>query len=141
MTRRHSGGERGGATIELTLLTPLLILMLLMVVSFGRIAYARGAVDGAARDAARAASLHRDAPSAVAAARSAADASLQTGKASCVSHDVSVDTASFRAGGVVAVDVTCTASLGDLALLRIPGTKTITAHSVAVIDTYRSVTQ
>jgi Flp pilus assembly protein TadG len=52
--------ETGGVTAELVLLTPLLILLLLLVVAFGRLAGARIEVDGAAAQAARAASIARD---------------------------------------------------------------------------------
>ena len=52
--------ETGSVVAELVLLTPLLILVLLFVVALGRLAGARIDVDGAAAQAARAASIARD---------------------------------------------------------------------------------
>ena len=75
MTCRRRG-ETGSAAVELTLLTPLFVLFLLLVVAAGRMATARADVDGAARDAARAASDARDAASADRASREAASATL-----------------------------------------------------------------
>lgn len=128
--------EQGGATIEIAIIAPVLILMLLMVVAFGRVTSASGDVDGAARDAARAASLRDDKASAVVAAEKAAASSLQSGSASCRSHQTQVDVSHFGAGGYVAVDVTCKTDLSDLSLLRLPGSKSIHSRFVSVVDTY-----
>ena len=56
---RRRDNERGSATVELVILTPLLILLLLFVVALGRLAGARIDVDGVAAQAARAASIAR----------------------------------------------------------------------------------
>lgn len=48
-------------TVEFVLLAPLLFLLMLFLVMAGRVVEAHGQVDGAARDAARAASLARTA--------------------------------------------------------------------------------
>ena len=48
---------RGSASLELVLVTPVVLLLLLFVVCAGRLAEARADVDRAARDAARAASI------------------------------------------------------------------------------------
>lgn len=138
MNRRHD--QAGGATVELTLLTPLLLLLLVFGVALGRLVEARNQVDGAARDAARAASIARSPASAVAAAEQTAAASLGSGGASCRQPQTSTDTSAFRPGGWVAVTVTCTADLADVAELRLPGSETIRARFVEPIDIYRSVT-
>src|SRR5437868_14568837 len=52
--------DRGSVTLELTIFAPALIIMLLFVVAAGRIAQAHQAVEAAARDAARQASIARD---------------------------------------------------------------------------------
>ena len=41
------------------------------------------------------------------------------------------------AGGTVTVTVECTASMADVTLLGVPGTRTFTATATEVIDTYR----
>lgn len=135
-----AAGEEGGATVELVLLTPLLVLVLLFVVALGRLASARLEVDTAAAGAARAASIARDPATATALARSLATASLAGHHLSCRPLAISVDTAAFAPGGWVGVRVSCTASLAGLSLLRLPGSQTITSRFVEPIDTYRAAT-
>jgi Flp pilus assembly protein TadG len=129
---------RGSASLELVLVTPVVLLLLLFVVCAGRLAEARADVDRAARDAARAASIARDPSSAEDAGISAASATLESGGISCRSLDVSVDVSRFTAGGTVATTVSCTVDLADLAALRVPGTRTLTATFVEPIDAFRS---
>lgn len=128
---------RGSASLELVLVTPVVLLLLLLVVCAGRLAEARADVDRAARDAARAASIARDPSSAEDAGTSAASATLESGDISCQSLDVSVDVSRFTTGGTVVTTVSCTVDLADLAELRVPGTRTLTATFVEPIDTFR----
>ena len=107
------------------------------VVFVGRLATAEGQVEGAARDAARAASARRSVTAAGQAARVEAEASLQDGGVSCRRLDVRADTSQFEPGGSVAVTVTCQVSLADLDLLGLPGSTTRTATARAPIDLYR----
>src|SRR5437588_2963288 len=81
--RTFSGGERmmthqdeGSSTVEIAMFTPAFLLFLLLLVGMGRLASTRADVDGAARDAARAASIRRDLGSAQQAAQDAARATL-----------------------------------------------------------------
>ena len=140
-TRAHAprpmAAERGGVTVELVLVTPLLLALALFAVLAGRLTQARAEVDGAARDAARAASIARDPASARAAASATAGATLAGRHLTCRTLDVRVDTSAFRAGGHVAVRVACTVDLGDLSLLAVPGTRTIETRFVAPLDTFR----
>ena len=129
--------ERGSATLELVLLTPLLLLMLLFVVFLGRLGEARNDVDRAARDAARAASIARTPLDADAAGRAAAADTLQSGGVSCRQMEVAVDTSRFAAGGDVAATVSCTVDLADVAELTVPGSQTMTASFTEPIDTFR----
>ena len=134
--------EGGGATVELTLLAPVLLLLLLLVVGLGRLGVARGDVDGAARDAARAASARRSPAAARAAALRAAQDTLAARHVTCRgSPDVGVamGPGGFAPGGSVAVEVACDVDLAELSLLRVPGTRTLRARSVSPIDTYRGV--
>jgi Flp pilus assembly protein TadG len=132
--------ERGSVTAELVLLTPLLILMLLFVVALGRLSGARIEVNGAAAQAARAASIARDPATATAMAKQTATAALSSDHVTCAQLSVNTDTAQFQPGGSVAVTVTCTVSLGELTGLRLPASHSVTSRSVAVIDQYRSAT-
>ncbi len=122
---QHAPTERGSATVELVLVTPLLLALALFAVLAGRLTQARAEVDGAARDAARAA------------AHASATATLAERHLPCRALDVRVDTGAFRAGGHVAVRLACTVNLGDLSLLRVPGTRTIQTRFVAPLDTFR----
>jgi Flp pilus assembly protein TadG len=132
--------EEGSATAELVILTPLLILFLLLVVAFGRLAGARGDVDGAAAQAARAASIARDPTSASAAATQTAQATLGSEHVTCAHLAVAVDTTSFTPGGNVAVTVTCAVNLSTLTGLHLPASETIAERFVEPIDRYRSAT-
>ena len=64
-------------TIEVVILAPVMILFILVLVAFGQLVDGRGAIDGAARDAARAGSLQKDQGTAMAEARKAAAADLR----------------------------------------------------------------
>jgi Flp pilus assembly protein TadG len=129
--------DRGSAAVEIVLLTPVLVTLLLFVVLVGRLESARGTVDAAARDAARAASIARSPGAANAAAVTAATTSTRTAGLHCESLTVDV-TGTLAAGPTVAATVTCTVALGDLALgLHIPAARTIAAHFVAPVDQYR----
>ena len=130
--------ESGSVTAELVLLTPLLILMLLFVVALGRLSGARLEVDGAAAQAARAASIARDPATAVAMATQTATAALGSDHVTCGQLTVSTDTAQFAPGGSVAVTVTCHVALSDLTGLRLPASESVTSRVTAVIDTFRT---
>ena len=132
--------ETGSVVAELVLLTPLLILVLLFVVALGRLAGARIDVDGAAAQAARAASIARDPATATAMAQQTATAALGSDHVTCAQLSVSTDTAQFQPGGVVAVTVTCTVSLSALTGLELPASESISSRFVEVVDTYRSAT-
>lgn len=134
MNRRD---DRGAATTELVLLTPVLIIMLLFVVALGRIASTRQDVDAAARDAARAAANARSPAAARTDGTAAAEASLTEQGITCRDLTVNLDTAAFRAGGTVTAAVSCTVDLADLTSLSIPASRTITATFTAPIDQYR----
>ena len=138
--RRLRTGEEGSVATELVLLTPLLILMLLFVVALGRTVSARLEVDGAAAQAARAASIARDPATATAMAEQAATTALGSDHVTCRSLTVTTDTADFVPGGQVAVTVTCTVDLADLLGLRLPASQTLSSTATSVIDTYRAAT-
>jgi Flp pilus assembly protein TadG len=119
------------------LLTPVLLVLLLFVVAGGRLAGARGKVDAAAREAARAGTIARSPGDARRDGLAAALAQLGAAGMECRSLTVDVDTSAFRSGGQVATSVTCVVDLGDLTLLRIPGSRSVSARAVEPIDTYR----
>lgn len=138
MSRRLD--DRGSATLELAILAPALILLLGLLVFAGRIQVAASAVEQAARSAARDASLARTTDAARTAATTAATRELAGSR--CVATNVTTDTAGFAtpvgADASVAVTVTCTVSIADLAVPGLPGTRTMTASARSPLDRYRS---
>jgi len=131
--------ERGVAVLELVLLVPAFLLLVYVVVGLGRLGLAREHIDAAARDAARAGSIARSAGDAEAAASAAATDALAAHDITCAGLAVNVDTSDFRAGGWVRVDLSCTISLSDLSGLWTPGTRTMQARGLAVVDSFRRV--
>lgn len=131
-------GELGSVAVELVLVVPVLMVALLLVVGLGRMAQSRQLVDGAAADAARAASLERNTDLSAAAGHDAAKRSLADRGVSCASVDVSVDVSGYEPGGSVTATVTCTADLSDVALSGLPGSRAFSATAVVPIETYRA---
>jgi Flp pilus assembly protein TadG len=132
--------DQGTTSVELVLVAPVFLAALLLVVGFGRIVEAEGRVQGAARDAARAASVARSAASASEAARRAAAVNLEQRGVSCTAFEVLVDTTNFRPGGQVRVSVACTADLSGLGLSGLPGSKTLRSEATAPLEQYRGTT-
>jgi Flp pilus assembly protein TadG len=149
MTRRRSAhpekrpardSDHGGfAALELAILFPFVIVMLLLVVGFGRVSRGRELVDQAAQAASRAGSLSSSPGAAHDAAIQAAQQTLTDGGMSCSDVQVTVDTAAFRPGGQVSAHVTCTANLAGLTLSGVPGHLTLTADSVSPLEPYRPI--
>jgi TadE-like protein len=129
-------GDRGSLAIELVILTPVLVLFMAVLVALGRVVEAQGQVDGAARDAARAASIAQNSGTALGDARAAADADL-VGASKCAdTPDVTFGSGTDPApGGVVNIVVTCRVALPALSFIGFQ-TKTITGHASAPIDTF-----
>ncbi len=135
--RSATRDERGVAVLEFVLLVPVFLLMVFFVVGLGRLGQARENIDGAARDAARAGSIARTADDARTAAETAASDALASHNLTCADLAVNVDTGDFRAGGWVRVDVSCTVTMADLTGMWTPGSKTMTARGLAVVDAFR----
>jgi len=130
--------ERGTAAVELVLIVPVLIVAFLLVVGLGRMAHARQQVEGAAADAARAASIERNTSQSADAARTTAAAAIGDRGLDCQSLDLSVDVSDYKPGGTVKVQLRCTASLGDVALSGLPGRRVFSAQATVPIETYRA---
>ena len=140
MTRRHER-ERGSVSVELVLVTPVVVGLMLFVVGLGRLAGAKGEVDAAARDAARAAANERSAPAARQAGIDAASATLRDRGVECRNLTIVVNDAQFRADGFVTATVTCGVDLHDLTAIGFPGSKSLSSEFTAPVDRYRRVDQ
>ncbi|MFJ2631855.1 TadE/TadG family type IV pilus assembly protein [Streptomyces sp. NPDC087422] len=126
--------DRGLSTIEVVILAPIMILFILILVAFGQLVDGRGAVDGAARDAARAGSIQRSQGVAMSEAIAAARADLGD---TCVAGTLSVKKTSegFEADTLFRVEVSCT--IRGLASLGLKINKTITSTAASPLDPYR----
>ncbi|MGN9774869.1 TadE/TadG family type IV pilus assembly protein [Micromonospora sp. H33] len=148
--------ERGSVSVEVAILAPAFIALLVLGGVAGRTAVAAEAVDAAAHDAARAASISRDAGTARREARDAAVRLLDWRRLNCagtptVAFSGSVNgrptsfDAAFRSpvgqNASVTVRISCAVDLSDLQLSVVPGMPTgkrVTASFTSPLDRYRS---
>jgi len=136
--RRDRAGDEGLMALELAILTPVVIVMLLTVVAFGRVTQGRQLVDDAAALAGRAASLSDTPGHADQTARTTVTDTLTDAGLSCRDTRVDVDTSAFVPGGQIIVTVQCTSDLSNLALTGLPGHLKLNATSRTPIETYRA---
>ena len=137
MTCRQQHREHGSVSVELVLITPLLLVLVLVVVYTGRLVHVRLQLESAASQAARAASLTRDQTSATQAATDTARATLDELAISCASLDVATDVSAHRPGGQVTVRLVCAVGQDHLAGLPVPAQRTITAEATSAVDRWR----
>ncbi len=130
--------EHGSATLELVLIAPALLALALVVAVTVSITGARGDIDDAAWEAARAASLRRSASDASAAAHDAVTARLIGRHWRCVDRVVTLDEARYFPGGAAEVTVTCRIRLAD-SLPLLPGSVRISVHSSEPLERYRGI--
>lgn len=139
--RRLKNRERGSEAIEAAIGVPAFLLFVAMIIAAGRFAVAQQAIDSAATDAARTASIARTQASARSSAESSATASLSNQDLQCTSRSVTVDVTGFASPpgtpASVTATVTCTVNLSDVTIPGLPGNKTITSTMTSPIDTYR----
>lgn len=137
----RADSERGSISVELAVLTPVLIIVLALIIAAGRVAIAGGAIEGVAAAAARQASLARTADQARTDATSTARRVLDEQGLQCVSSSVDVDTSGFAVPvgrpASVRVDVTCRVALSDLGVPGMPGTRELHDSFVSELDPFR----
>lgn len=134
LTRRGRAGERGSMVLEFVIAVPILIGLMLFMVGAGKIVSGFGQVDGAARDAARAASDARNAGAAMALAQQAVDTDL---RGICSGGPV-IDsmTGYVPNSNDVTVRITCTLNLGYVLFPSM----TLHAAGVAPLDPFMART-
>jgi Flp pilus assembly protein TadG len=133
---RHDRGDLGLSTIEVVILAPVMILFILVLVAFGQLVDGRGALDGAARDAARAGSIQKDHATAMSEAKKAAQADLSD----VCSGPVSVvqTSAGFAPDTIFSVEVSC--QVRGLAMLGLDVPTTLKASFSSPLDPFRRTT-
>lgn len=133
--------DRGSAAIEAAIGVPAFALFVGLIIFGGRTASTHQALQSAAADGARTASLARDAHTARAQAREAAVASIANQDIGCSGVTVSVDTEDFAkqpgVPGTVNVTVSCHLNLSDLAVPGVPGSRVMHATMSSPLDTWR----
>ena len=139
-TRPPNGGQNGSAALELVVLAPVLLALLGLVIAAGRTSVAQSAVDAAARDAARQASIAPGPAAAQAVGLASARAALQRDGLDC-DPVISIDTDGFSIPpgqpAMVSATVSCTVPLSSLYLPGLPGSHTMSFTFSSPLDVYR----
>jgi Flp pilus assembly protein TadG len=138
---RGSGRDAGNAALELVVLAPVVLFLLGLMIAAGRTSIAQGAVDAAARDAARQASISLTPGAAEAAAQSSARAALSQDGLDC-NPVVHVDTSQFNPAHVglpatVTAKVWCRVPLSDLVVPGMPGSRLLSYQFTSPLDPFR----
>jgi Flp pilus assembly protein TadG len=133
--------ERGSAAVEAAIGVPAFMLFVGLIIFAGRTAVAHQAVESAAADAARSASIARTSSLASNEARQAARTSLTNQQLACVDIIVAVDTGAFTRpigqAGAVEVTVECRLDLSDLSVPGVPGSRVVRASMSSPLDSWR----
>lgn len=142
--------DRGSISVEVAILTPVFLLLIVVAWVSGRTVLARNALDAAAHDAARAASISRDYTQAQQNAANAVQQRLDWEGIACVGQpqhtftNYGVDTLSqaFSSApgtttALIHVRVQCTVGFGDLGLPWTPPDRTLVAEFRSPLDRYR----
>lgn len=127
--------------MEAVIGVPAFALFVGLIIFGGRTAMTHGAVESAAADGARTASIARTSQEARSQAEQAARASLANQDIDCLRVQVSIDTSDFAdqvgTPGSVEVTVACQLDLADLAVPGVPGSRTVEATVTSPLDSYR----
>ena len=140
-SRQSRGADDGSASLELVILAPVLLGLIALVIAAGRTTIAQSAVNAAARDAARQASISLTPSAAEAAAEaSARDALLRDGLNCIPVAETDISQFGIVPGipAAVTATVSCTVPLADLALPGLPGSVRLQAVFISPLDIYRS---
>jgi Flp pilus assembly protein TadG len=136
---RRLAGTRGSMAVELVFAVPGFLLLLLLIAGGGNWVSAEGQVGGAARDAARAASIARDSEDAVSAATLAADQDLGN---ACTGGSLTVQVGYIGGGGTfataddISVTVGCLINLAVFKAVGLDNTRPFTSESIAPLDPF-----
>lgn len=131
--------ERGSLTVELVVLTPVLFVVVLASLVFGRVSQARQQVVEAARAGAQAVAVLPGVDTAQWVGWVNSSVNLLDRSHTCARATISVDTSHFAPGGYVTTHVTCLVLLSDIGFPGLPGSTTVSASATAPLDPYRAV--
>ncbi|MDE0668039.1 MAG: pilus assembly protein [Acidimicrobiia bacterium] len=139
-TPERAGDLRGVLSLEFALVVVGVLGALMLLGAAWRLGQTRGEMRDVAAEAARAASLLQNPRSAAAAAEKTAQETLGRSGIRCSNFSVAADVSALRPGGSVAVEIRCISRLEDLTLLRMPGSVSLQATAVEVVDQRRGGT-
>jgi hypothetical protein len=125
--------------VELVILTPIIMLLLLAALTFGRVVEARQQVVEAARAGAEAAAVLPTVQTAQWVGSMNVVINLIERRHTCARISYVIDTSRFVPGGQAVVHVACLVLLSDISLPGMPGSTVVSATAVAPLDPYRSV--
>ncbi|MGD0880632.1 MAG: TadE/TadG family type IV pilus assembly protein [Acidimicrobiales bacterium] len=131
--------ERGSLSVELVVLAPVVLLVVLATLVFGRVSEARQQVVEASRAGAEMAAVLPTVGTAQWVGSINAVINLIDRTHTCARSSISIDTSHFVPGGYVTATVSCLVLLSDIGFPGLPGSTTVTASATAPIDPYRSV--
>ena len=118
-------GERGSFSVELAVLAPTLLLVISFIISVGRVTEGRALVQGAARDAARAATINHNGNAA-----GAAQVAYQQATRGRDCDPMTLRPLVPAPGGTVTATATCRVT-------TLWGKQSITRHASSAVDIYR----
>jgi Flp pilus assembly protein TadG len=126
--------------LELAILAPVLIVLIMLLVLYGRLSQVQGLVEATARDGARASTQSRSYDEAFLRVSEIRDDLAGRAPASCADNaDYTIEPPVFEPGAAVTVVVTCTVSFSDLGVPGAPGTVDIERSFTSVLDPYRGL--
>jgi len=131
--------DAGSLTVELVVLTPVLLIIALASLVFGRVTEARQQVVEAARAGAEAAVVLPTVGTAQWVGSINAVVNLIGRTHTCAHVEITMDTSHFVPGGYVTAHVSCLVLLSDIGFPGLPGSTTVSASASAPLDPYRSV--
>lgn len=131
--------DRGNAVVEGAIYMIGILLLFSLIAIGGRLALAHQALEHVAFQAARTASLQRDAGTARSAALADAAATLASQDINCVESDTTVDVSGFNTplgqAASVTAQTTCRMNLSGFPMMK--GTVHLSARASSPIDSYR----
>ena len=122
--------------VEVIVWAGVLVMVMLLLVGFGRARSTQIAVMGMARDAARAASQGPTQAAAQASARRVATDGAARMGVGCQGGPSLGVTGAYTPGGLITARVACTVALGDLTVAGFPGSVTFTESQAAPVETF-----
>ncbi|QFG67430.1 TadE family protein [Ornithinimicrobium pratense] len=136
--RRGRRRERGSIALEMAFAAPIVLLLLALAWTYGRVAWANGHLEAGARDAARVATQSRSVEEARANALAVVQENTEA-VTGCGETAAVMLTGTFEPGSTLTIRASCSYSLSDIGLPGAPGTMTPTATFSSVIDQRRGI--